>query len=395
MGGIQAGRPTSMRNLNKKIVLDLMKKERILSRVDLCKRTGLKPPTMSNIISELLNENLILHHGKGQPSKKGGPSPDLYRINSTGRYFIGIDVRVNGIFGLLLDLEGNIVYDTLLATSYPSRDEFSRDLKKIVYDILQNSHTKLSLIEGIGVAIAALVDANQGQIKAFARLKHLNDFKVKDLLEQEFGLKTYVDNDINLLAAGQKYYMEDGREAKNTLCMGIRSGIGLGIITDGKLYRGSNGLSSNIGCFEDAENEETMIEKVKEFYRNNPSVNIADLGVKAPEEIQFDKLCLALQQEQPVIVELFKDYCESLGRLAGKLIQLFNPDCIFVTSRIFYYNAKLFAYLSDAAQSFCMDLQLQYGKVPLVKLPLTETSVAYCAAYHILQEFFNARNVFF
>ncbi|GGD89760.1 ROK family transcriptional regulator [Paenibacillus nasutitermitis] len=376
-----------MRDLNKRIVLNTIRKEKEISRIQLCRIIGLKPPTVSNIINELLQDNLIVFCGKGPTSRNGGPSPDLYKLNSTSKHFIGIDVSVDGIQGLILNLDGEIVAKIFSEPDYTTQEEFANKLKSAIQTLMKNSKVDSSTIQGIGVGVSALIDANQGTIKGASRMRLLKGFRIADTIKSEFLIDTFVDNDINLLALGQDPSREDVNEAKNVLCLGIRSGIGLGIIIDGKLYRGSEGMSGNIECFENAESENSIVEKVKELVRRNPGSGLLnDLGVEQIQEIDIGKVYDALQKRNLQIMEIAKESCRKLGVMAGQLVQLFNPDCFMVSGRMFNDNHDLFEYLVGVSREFCNNLK--YDTVEYRRLRLDDTSVAYCAAYRILHNFF-------
>jgi len=390
MRDIKAGRPASMRDLNKRIVLNVIRKEKYISRIELCRIIGLKPPTMSNIINELLKEDLIVYHGKGQSNKKGGPSPDLYKINAKSKHYIGIDVSLKGIHGLILDLEANVVAQISCGPDYRSQESLTASLTLVVNTLLSRSGLDIGSIEGIGVGLSALVDANNGIIRGSAGIGVLNDYGIKEVLERQFGVDTFVDNDIVLLASGPS---SEEDEVKNALCLGIRSGVGLGIIIDGKIYRGSEGMSGNVECFENAETEDSIVEKVRAFYARYGISAAADLGVAKAEDIEIQHVCRALQMNNAAVTELVKESCYNLGILAGKLIQLMNPDRFMVSGRIFNDNDRLFDYFVGVARDFCKNLH--YENVDFRKLPLNDSTVAHNAAYHILQNFFNVRNVFF
>src|SRR5690554_5653269 len=114
----RVGKPTLLKNLNKQVVLNIIRSRKTISKIEISRISDLKPPTIANIVNEFLEEDLIVYAGKGSSNKKGGPRPVLYEINPGGRYFIGMDINVKGVIGVILDLDGKIVHQKTVESKY-------------------------------------------------------------------------------------------------------------------------------------------------------------------------------------------------------------------------------------------------------------------------------------
>ncbi len=393
MDKIKTGKPTSIRELNRKIILNMMKERKYVSKVELTKESGLKMPTVSNIINELITDNVVVYHGKGKSNKNGGPKPDLYKLNYIGKCFIGVDIGLNGVQGIILDMEANIMYKVRKKPCYDSQDKLLRSLKSIISKLIEKSEIAMSSVEGIGIAITGLVNGNTGEIKT-SGINMLNSFKLKEIIEKEYSIKTYLDNDINFLTTGQKLYDIQKKQIRNALFLGIINGVGLGILIEGKLYRGSEGMSGNVSCFKNAKGDDAIKNDVKEFIERNRDFDLKRMNISKIEDIEISHICYAIQKNDRDIIEIVKKSFFDLGILTGMLIQVFNPDCIILCSRIFKYSEELFDYTVGISRDFCKNLPFFSDEISFVRLPLEEETIAYNAASHVLKEYYSISKVF-
>lgn len=124
---------------NKSIVLNTIKVLSPISRADIASKTGLNKGTVSSLVSELLQEQLITESGPGQSS--GGRRPVMLHFNKIAGYSIGIDLGVNYLLGTLTDLQGNICYEKKLYHTELSYEEIEKRLFEVI-DFLTASAPK-------------------------------------------------------------------------------------------------------------------------------------------------------------------------------------------------------------------------------------------------------------
>lgn len=398
---IETGKPSLMRDLNTHIVLNIIRTKNITSKIEISRISKLKPPTVSNIINKLESENLVLHVGKGETNTKGGPRPDLYKINPQGKFFIGIDIGAKGIVGVVLDLEGKIVQKIYNRDSYENQESLTNMLKTVIKSLFKKSGLDKNCIESISVSVAAMVDAEKG-VTTVSNISALNIYRIRDILVEEFSVRVYVDTDVNFLAIGSDWSEYSNDRNKNTLCIVIRTGIGLGIVINGELYRGSNGLSGNIGhchidgdekcdcgisgCLETVAGENAILTRVKEYARKNNEI-IRELNLESVDDIDIFTIYAALRQSNTKILDMVKDSLHYLGVLIGELIQLFNPHNVIISGEIFNHNESLFDYLICTSKKYSW--RIAYENVQFKKMLIDDTTIAYGAAIQALKRFYN------
>jgi len=156
-------------------------------------------------------------------------------------YLIGVDFNANTISAGLVDLTGKII----------KKVEMPTDAKKGKKQVLDNlfaaiSKVKKSHVIGIGIGVPGYVDKKRGIIHNAPNLPDWKDVNLKRMIEERINLPTYIDNDINCFALAESK-CGSGKKIDNFVVMSIGSGVGSGIVINGKIYRGTNDCAAEIG----------------------------------------------------------------------------------------------------------------------------------------------------
>ena len=157
-------------------------------------------------------------------------------------YIIGIDLGGTKIATVLTDTEGAIIKRVEEATNaHEGQDAVIERIKETVYKVLDPGKD----VVGIGIGSPGPLDLENGVVLKTPNLKWDN-VPIRDILEEEFGITTYLENDANAAAAGE-YRFGAGKGARNLIYITVSTGIGSGIIIDGKVYRGAHGIAGELG----------------------------------------------------------------------------------------------------------------------------------------------------
>lgn len=233
-----------MKSLNRSIILNTIREKGPISRADIAKLTKLTPPTVSNIVRELLESKIVIESNQGE--SRGGRKPTMLIINARNFYIIGLDVGPKDIKILLTDLNANIVEE--LEKDIPkhiTNDSLLSLMKESIIDLLNKKPLDHQNIIGIGVGMHGVVDVERG-ISLFAPNLQLHDIPIKDYLEKEFKMLVKVENDARAMALGEAWF-GNGNGAHSIACVNVGRGIGAGIIIDGKLFHGEHFIGGEIG----------------------------------------------------------------------------------------------------------------------------------------------------
>ncbi len=238
------GTPEYIKVMNRNTVLSLIVKEKSISRAMISTLTNLSKSTVSSIVEELIGENIIREKGEGLSTKLGGRKPIELVFNPSAGYIAGIDIGATKSICVISDLAGEILLKEVIQIKNCDDCNYLNQIIQIVKEMTAKLNIEDMLI-GIGVGIPGTTDIENGIARFVPKLNWV-DYPIRDVLEKEFGLDVFIDNDVNMAVFGEKW-LGVGKEYNNFVFISIGDGIGSGIIIDNKIYRGHNYTAGEIG----------------------------------------------------------------------------------------------------------------------------------------------------
>ncbi len=163
-------------------------------------------------------------------------------------YTIGIDAGGTKVAYGLFDREGNLL-DRMQHPSDPQADgpAFSDRMLKTIRELLEGNHLSLENLLGVGICMPSYILFDEGYIYLTSALPEIREFAMRDYFEERLpGVKVVLDNDSNGAALAE-YQRGAGRGCRHMVYMAVSTGVGSGIIIDGKLFRGSYGWAGESG----------------------------------------------------------------------------------------------------------------------------------------------------
>ncbi|MEB2276417.1 ROK family protein [Bacillus sp. ILBB4] len=231
-----------VKKMNQKLILDEILKNSPISRATLSEITGLNKSTVSSQVNTLLEKDFIFEIGAGQ--SRGGRRPVMLVFNKNAGYSIGIDIGVDYLNGILTDLEGNIIVEKISDLSSSSASEVKEILFALIHGFVTHMPESPYGLVGIGICVPGLVDRHQQIIF----MPNLN-WNIKDLqflIESEFNVPVFVENEANAGAYGEKVFGMT-KNYENIVYISINVGIGTGLVINNELYKGVQGFSGEMG----------------------------------------------------------------------------------------------------------------------------------------------------
>lgn len=244
---------------------------------------------------------------------------------------IGVDIGGTKILSAVIDKEGNIIKSLRVPSEgKEGREKILSHLYEAIEGVLSND------IEGIGIGTAGQVDPDTGTIvTATPNLKDWAGTQLKNIIEERFKIPTYVDNDGNVAALGE-WWAGGGKGARCLLCLTIGTGIGSGIVYNGKVFRGAKGVGAElghmsikydgvkcncggIGCIEAYASGPALIRKIQEKGKS----------IMTPEEVQR-----YAESGDKIVLEAIEEIGTLLGYAIVSFINIFNPDIILLSGGV-------------------------------------------------------------
>lgn len=232
-----------VKKANSFLVLDTIRKNGLITIEGIISTTGLSRPTVLTILHGLENREIISK--AGYAFAEVGRQPALYAINVDAHFAIGIDIDGPPVHLAVSNLNGDLLY------SASWENDFDDSLDKIANDLVQQidlatSTLKISTkqILGIGLGLPASVDINANRAFNLSRLTALKDAPIDQIISAATGLDVIVRNDAHLSCLAEKKNLNN---IDDMLYIVHRTGIGLAILLDGKVYEGQTGNAGFIG----------------------------------------------------------------------------------------------------------------------------------------------------
>jgi predicted NBD/HSP70 family sugar kinase len=241
---LRPGRPRLLRAMNERAVLERLRRAGPASRTELATATGLSKPTVGQALANLERAGLV--RAAGQRTGERGRSALLYELDPTAAHVVGIDVGRAWVRVAVADLAGRVV---------ARRDERSR--ARSAATLVQGVHDLAHRVVGEAgvpwgdvahtvVGSPGVLDPASGRLRYAPNLPGWSRPGLVDDLRAALTPSLAVDNDTNLAALGERAYGR-GRGVADFVYLSIGTGIGMGIVVDGELYRGARGAAGEVG----------------------------------------------------------------------------------------------------------------------------------------------------
>ncbi|WP_235820382.1 ROK family transcriptional regulator [Falsiruegeria litorea] len=220
-----------------------------IPRIELSEKTGISRATVTTITAELLQRGLIeevTREDGGTDSRRGRPRVDL-KIRGSAHLVAGVKISHLKLSLVLIDFEGRQLHgiENDMDQSVQSPDALAALIAQTVSELAQAAGHSLEQVSGVGIGIAGVVEASNGFVYWSPSLNERN-VEFGKLASQHLGLPAFVDNDANLVAFAE-YSFGLARGMPDFLVVTIESGVGLGLMIDGELYRGTRGCGAEFG----------------------------------------------------------------------------------------------------------------------------------------------------
>lgn len=262
------------------------------------------------------------------------------------KYYVGIDLGGTNIVAGVVDENYNIISKASTKTNCPRPEkEIADDMAKMALQAVKNANLEISDIEWIGIGTPGIANSATGIIERANNLGFVNTPMVK-YIKETIDKPVFIENDANAAAYGE-FVAGAAKEARNAICVTLGTGVGAGIIIDGKIYSGSNYAGAEIGhtvievdgaecscgrkgCFEAYSSATGLIRMSKEAMEKNPDSIMNKMarekGGKVTARTSFD----AMRAGDKSAKEVVDKYIKYLAAGITNTINIFQPDILCI-----------------------------------------------------------------
>jgi N-acetylglucosamine repressor len=213
-----------------------------ISRIELSRKLQLAPSTVGNYVSRLITEGFLAESVLA--GIEAGRPPTALRLDPDGGQFIGVDFEARNIMAMAVDFS-----DRPLRQAHKSireSDTVAQIIEKIEQAIAEVLPDNKSRFLAIGVGVPGFVDPNKGIAIHYKYLNNWRNVALAEPLAKRFGVPVYLENNVRSMALAELWFGQ-GKGMEDFVCIGIRSGIGAGIVAGGRQQRGAEYRAGEIG----------------------------------------------------------------------------------------------------------------------------------------------------
>jgi predicted NBD/HSP70 family sugar kinase len=239
---------SSLRELNRLKIVDYLRVNGTASRAELARRTGLSRSTVSTLVSDLRRRGIVVAQpgqfaGEGQPGRPAA----LLQLDPSAGAAIGVDFDHDRLRVAVSDLSRIVLAEATARFDVDHDAVGALDLAADLVDqLLAEAEVGRDQLIGTGMALAGPIDHARAALHKSTVLPGWADVDAGAELERRVGTTVYVDNDANLGALAE-VTLGAGRNARFATYIAMGSGVGAGMVVDGRPYRGARGTAGEIG----------------------------------------------------------------------------------------------------------------------------------------------------
>lgn len=318
---------TDVQEMNRTLVIKLIRRMQVCSRAELAKATGLSQPTITNIVNHLMELGLVKEIGSREGGR-GRRSIGLTLVSQACRV-IGVRLTRNYVSAGLFDLDGT-------QSASAKFDIDSKDgvfgaldvMKRIVADMLAHPAARHSSATAIGVAVPGPLLYDRNRIAVMTDFPGWDRISIRDQLRKTFGMEVYVEHDAKAGALAEWWFGSHPKVTGTLLYVSVAQGVGAGLVIDGNIYKGAQGIAGEIGHMSIDYNGprcECGNKGCLELY-----CSLSAIRKRLQSEITPGALWRAYEQGEPEVVAEFEHAAGLLGFGLAGAVNAFNPECIVI-----------------------------------------------------------------
>lgn len=335
--------PTSIKVINQRRVLHLLRVNPGIPRVEIASRTGLGKATISSIVSEFIAQGIVYEDGVASQPVAVGRRPVRLRLNAQARLAIGVELTGSECIATLTDLCAEPLRVVRCPVPDMSPDGAVRAIAQCIRGLLED-HDPTNLL-GVGVGVPGPVDHTRQRVIQAVNVGWL-DVPLGTMLSQQVGSTVILVKRQNAGVLGEFWYGV-GRGHTDLVYVSVGVGIGCGLIVRGELHEGTAGSAGelghitvvpdghrcrcgNYGCLETVASSSAAVIRAREEGKAGRRSLLLDWNAGMLESVTIQQVIQATLQGDALAAEVVREAARYLGLGIADTINLFNPSLVII-----------------------------------------------------------------
>ena len=288
-----------------------------------------------------------------------------------GDFYVGVDLGGTKILAGVFDPQLNCVGRNKISTkSERGADEVIERIARCVRDAVDECDLDFKQLRGVGVGAPGAIDVSSGRV-IFAPNLQWQNVPLKKILEKDLDVPVSVENDGNVAMLGV-YEAELEAKPRHVIGIFIGTGIGGGIIVDGKLYSGFNGTAGEIGhmvievggpkcncgnqgCFEALASRTAIFRKITAAVKDGQKTLLTDMLGPELNDLRSGDLRKAIRKGDSFVEKVIEEAAEYTGIAVANFINIFNPETVVLGGGVIdALSDEMMAIIVETAEDYAM-----------------------------------------
>jgi predicted NBD/HSP70 family sugar kinase len=386
------------KTINQFNILNTIRRAGLISRVEIAAVTGQSRATVTNITARLIKQKMIVEK-ETKTSSSRGRRRVLLALNPDAAYVVGVKLSASQVGLAVTNMQADVLSSLIVPVRIGKKSvEFVADLiEEGIRHCVSEARLSIRKISGIGIGIPGLVNGEEG-ITYWSPLYRKGNTTLRDLIQKRFKIQTYIENDANTVTLAQQWFGE-GKGVDNFLMVTVEHGVGMGIVVNGQIYRGSKGIGAEfghmvikprgapcrcgkLGCIE---------AYVADYRILKAAIDACKSGkwpCKAVSSLTIEEVTDAAKKGEPCLRKIFQKGGEVLGLGISGLVQIFNPEKIIIAGEGVRAGDLLFESMKKTIKLHTS--REMYESLQIVIQKWKDTDWARGAASLVLQELYKS-----
>jgi predicted NBD/HSP70 family sugar kinase len=330
-----------MREINRAIVLDIIRHSERISRTELANRSALTKPTVSAIVEDLMRDGSVSEVGFSETALNGGRPARLLEFNGQSAAFLGIHFSARGTFVAVADARGVM---RSFEEQPAVRDSPAASLQQVVPMVeraLASANVPRSRVQSVGVAMHGPVEQSTGVCVVSPNLGW-HDVPLRDMVTDAFRLPVVIHNEAHAAAVAEGR-MGAAQGVSSFVWLYSGTGIGSGVVIDGKLFFGFRGFAGEIGhcpvtdggricacgrrgCLETVASGMAIARAARQAAAGSE----ATILKSARRPLDAEAVTAAAREGDKVARRILSEVGEHLGKGISYLLNILDPEMVVV-----------------------------------------------------------------
>jgi len=377
--------------INSGALLSLIAAGTATSRSTLLDASGLSRVTVTQRLNALIDSGLVRETSDTLPS--GGRPTRVLKINEHAGFLLVANIGETYIHLAAMNLEPAIIAQSTIPFSAAhgpasTLEQVSREFEKLA----ARAHTSHRTLFGVSLSLPTPVDFKRGRIVGPSVLSGWDEFDITSYLHERFGVPVYLENDVNLMAIYE--HRQNFPDVDDMFFIKAGTGIGSGIITGGKIFRGAKGAAGDIGHIQFNSDDAPLCRCGKlgcvEARAAGWAIarDLTNRGFKA--ENARDVISL-VETQKPEALMLLRSAGRVIGEVASDVVSILNPSLIVVGGTLAKGGELLLSGIRELVYQRCLPLATRDLQIVLADPP--KDSVLFGAAFLALEDIFSDTRV--